>query len=94
MNKKELVNVVAETSGITKVDAGNFVQAFMASITKALSKSEPITLVGFGSFQTVKRPARLCRDIRSGKPIKVISKKVIKFRTGSALSEKIQEIPK
>lgn len=52
----------------------------MTSITKALSKGKKVTLIGFGSFQAVKRPARMYRDIKSGKPFKSKSKEIVKFR--------------
>jgi len=45
MNKKELVNAVPETPGITGAQAEKFIQSFMTSITKTLSKGEEVTLM-------------------------------------------------
>jgi DNA-binding protein HU-beta len=90
MTKIELVNIIAQTPGITKVDAQKIIQAFMSSITKALKKGEDVRLIGFGTFSPVKTPARMYRDIHSGESQKSKGKKVVKFRGGTALSEKIK----
>ena len=90
MTKIELVNIIAQTPGVTKVDAQKIIQAFMSSITKALKKGEDVRLVGFGTFSPVKTPARTYRDIHSGETKSSKGKKVVKFRGGTALSEKIK----
>jgi DNA-binding protein HU-beta len=90
MNKKELVNAIAETPGITGAQAEKIIQSFMASITTALSKGEKVTLMGLGSLQTVKTKTRMYRDINSGESKKARGKTIVKFRTGSHLSEKIK----
>jgi DNA-binding protein HU-beta len=90
MNKKELVNAVAETPGITGAQAEKIIQSFIASITTALSKGEKVTLMGFGSLQTVKTKTRMYRDINSGESKKARGKTIVKFRTGYHLSEKIK----
>ncbi|MFH2124109.1 MAG: HU family DNA-binding protein [Pseudomonadota bacterium] len=90
MTKIELVNTIAQTPGITKVEAQKIIQAFMSSITKALKKGEDVRLMGFGTFTPVKTPAKMYRDIRSGESKKSKEKKVVKFRGGTALSETIQ----
>ncbi|MBU0665281.1 MAG: integration host factor subunit beta [Proteobacteria bacterium] len=89
MTKIELVNIIAQTPGVTKVDAQKVIQAFMSSITKALSTGEKVTLMGFGSLQPVKTKTRMYRDIQSGESKKARGKTIVKFRTGSNLSEKI-----
>jgi DNA-binding protein HU-beta len=76
MNKKELVNAVAETPGITGAQAEKIIQSFMASITTALSKGEKVTLMGFGSLQTVKTKTRMYRDINSGESKKARGKTI------------------
>ena len=48
-------------------------------------------LVGFGSFEVVQRKAREGRDPRTGKPIKIPAKKVVKFKAGSTLSSAVQK---
>ncbi|MCG2744517.1 MAG: HU family DNA-binding protein [Desulfobacteraceae bacterium] len=90
MTKIELVNAVAKTPGITGAQAKKIIQSFMASITTALSTGEKVTLIGFGALQTVKTKTRMYRDINSGESKKARGKTIVKFRTGSHLSEKIK----
>ncbi|MBO5853937.1 MAG: HU family DNA-binding protein, partial [Bacteroidales bacterium] len=50
MNKAELVNVIAQKAGMTKVDAKKALEAFMEASAEALHNGERISLVGFGTF--------------------------------------------
>ena len=52
MNKAELVNVMAEKAGLTKVDAKKALDAFLCAATGAIRKGDRISLVGFGTFST------------------------------------------
>ena len=85
MNKAELVNVMAEKAGLTKVDAKKALDAFICAATGAIRKGERISLVGFGSFSTAKRDAREGRNPRTGAKIKIAAKKVVKFKAAANL---------
>jgi DNA-binding protein HU-beta len=85
MNKAELVNVMAEKAGLTKVDAKKALDAFLCAATGAIRKGERISLVGFGSFATVKRPARKGRNPQTGKSIQIAPKTVVKFKAAANL---------
>ncbi len=91
MNKEELISAMAKESGLTKADARKALDAFMNAVKKAVSKKDKVTLVGFGSFEVVQRKARDGRDPRTGKPIKIPAKKVVKFKAGSTLSGAVQK---
>ena len=58
MNKAELINAIAETSGMTKVASKKALDATIKSITKALANGEKVGLVGFGTFTVADRAAR------------------------------------
>lgn len=85
MNKTELTNAVAAKAGITKVDAGKAVVAFVDAVKEELAKGNKVTLVGFGTFSVQERPARNGRNPRTGKNIKIAAKKVAKFKAGKGL---------
>ena len=51
MNKSELISAMAAESGLTKADSKKALDAFMASITKALKAGDKVSLVGFGTFE-------------------------------------------
>jgi DNA-binding protein HU-beta len=89
MNKSELISKMAELAGVTKVQAERGLDALIQAITEAVEKGEAVRLVGFGSFEVVKRAERIRRNPRTGEPLKIASKKVVKFRAGKKLREVI-----
>lgn len=89
MNKAELIDSIASEADITKADAKKALDAFIDTTTKALKKGNRVALVGFGSFSVSERSARKGRNPQTGKEIKIPAKKVVKFKPGAELSEKI-----
>ena len=89
MNKAELIDAMAAEAKMTKADAKKALDAFINSTTKALKKGDRVALVGFGSFGIAKRAARKGRNPQTGKEIKIAAKKVVKFKAGSELSNKV-----
>ena len=87
MNKNDLVANIAAEAGLTKVDAAKDVDAFVASVTKALKKGDDIRLIGFGTFAVNKRAATTARNPRTGATIKVPAKKLAKFKVGKTLQD-------
>ena len=85
MNKTELIAAMAEKAGLTKVDAGNALNAYVDVVKEQLAKGEKITLVGFGTFDVTQRPARTGRNPRTGEKIKIAAKKSAKFKPGKGL---------
>jgi DNA-binding protein HU-beta len=90
MTKAELIGVMAEVGGITKAAAGAVLDAYVTAVTKELKKSGKLGLVGFGTFSVVKRKAREGRNPQTGKAIKIPAKKVVKFKAGKALADKVK----
>jgi nucleoid DNA-binding protein len=88
MNKGELINEVAKVVS-NKKDAQAAVECFLSSVTKALKKKEPVTLVGFGTFKVDKRKARKGRNPQTGKEIQIKAKNVPKFIAGKALKDTV-----
>ncbi len=85
MNKQELIEQVAKGAGVSKAAAGKAVNAFTASVTKALKKGDSVTLIGFGTFVVSARAARTGRNPQTGKEIKIAARKAPRFRAGKAL---------
>ncbi len=90
MTKAELVGVIAKSAGITKDKAGKALDAYETAVTKELKKSGKLVLVGFGTFSVVKRKAREGRNPQTGKAIKIPAKKVVKFKAGKDLANKVK----
>jgi DNA-binding protein HU-beta len=90
MTKAELIEKMANDAEISKAAAGKALDAFVASVTKALKKKDgKVTLVGFGTFQKSRRKARKGRNPQTGDPIKIKAKNVVKFKPGKKLKESI-----
>lgn len=85
MNKQELITKIAKDTGMTKTNAAAAVDAFFDGVTKSLKKGQPITFVGFGTFKTSQRKARMARNPQTGAAIKVPKRRVVRFSAGKAL---------
>lgn len=93
MNKSELVDALAENTGMTKADAGKAVDALFGTsgiIAKAMKKGGRVQITGFGTFETKKRKARTGRNPRTGATIKIPATKTPSFRAGKGLKDGVK----
>ena len=90
MNKTELVNAIAENAKITKVDAKAALDAAIAAITEALAAGDKIALVGFGTFSVSEKSARTGINPRTKETIEIPARKVVKFKAGAELADKVK----
>ena len=90
MNKQDLIAKIARDTGGTKTDAAAAVESLLDGITRALKKGVPITFVGFGTFKTSQRRARVARNPRTGAPIKIPKRRVVRFTAGKALKTAVR----
>jgi len=89
VNKSELIDAIAKSADISKVSAGDALDATLSAIRTALKKGQSVTLVGFGTFKVAKRAARTGRNPRTGAAIKIKAAKVPKFSAGKALKDAV-----
>ncbi len=89
MNKKELVDSMAEAADISRAAAEKALNSALTGISEALAKGDKVTLVGFGTFSSVKRAARQTKNPKNGAPIEIPAKTVAKFKAGSKLAEAV-----
>ncbi|MBQ9067405.1 MAG: HU family DNA-binding protein [Clostridia bacterium] len=90
MNKTDLVNAVAEDTGLTKKDAEKAVASVIDSITAALKAGEKVQLVGFGTFEVRDRAAKQGHNPRTGEPMTVPASKLPAFKAGKALKDAVK----
>jgi DNA-binding protein HU-beta len=90
MNKQELIDKVAKKAGISKKDTQTVIDTTIEAIVEAVKKGDKVTLVGFGSFSSVKRTARNGRNPQTGKTIKIPARKAPKFSAGKSFKEKVK----
>ena len=89
MNKAELVAAVAEKTALSKKDSEKVVNAAFEAITEALVAGEKVQLVGFGSFETKERNARIGRNPRTKEEIEIPATRVPAFKAGKALKDAV-----
>ena len=85
MTKKEIVSMAADEAGISKAKAEVAINAAFDGITTALKKGNKVTFVGFGTFSTSQRKARVGRNPRTGKEVKIPPGRTIRFKPGKDL---------
>ena len=72
MNKAELVEKIADAADISKASADRALSAAIDAIIKAVTKGDDVQLIGFGTFKSGKRAARVGRNPATGAEIKIL----------------------
>lgn len=90
MTKADLVGIVAKKTGITKAAADKALNGFLDSVQEALVTDGKLTLTGFGTFVVELRKARKGRNPRTGDPIDIPARNVVKFRPGKGLRDAVK----
>ncbi len=89
MNKTQLIEAIADKSGLKKKEAEAALNAMTAAIADALKAGEKVQLIGFGTFDVKERGAREGRNPRTGETIKIAACKHPAFTAGKALKDSI-----
>lgn len=93
MNKAELIEAIANETGIAKKDVDAALKSFVNVVSDALQKKDKVQLIGFGTFETAERAARTGRNPANGEPLKIKASTQVKFKAGAALKEKVNTKP-
>jgi DNA-binding protein HU-beta len=91
VNKSELITSMAEKSKLTKKDAEGALKAFIESVEEALEKGEKVQLVGFGTFETRERAARVGRNPKTKEEIQIPESTVPVFKAGKEFKDKVNK---
>ena len=89
--KTELIDFIAEQTGLTKLAAANALKAVEEGIKMSLQKGDPVALPGFGTFTVRKRAARKGRNPATGQEITINAAMVVGFKAGKGLKEAVRE---
>jgi DNA-binding protein HU-beta len=90
VTKSELVEQVADRTGLTKQDAGRAVEAVLGVIQEALRRGSEVSVSGFGKFHVSDRGARVGVNPRTGERIQIAASRVPRFTAGSALKSAVK----
>ena len=83
MNKSELIEIAAEEADLSKAATEKAFAAIIDAIVKAVAKGDTVALVGFGTFKSSKRAARIGRNPQTGKELKIAASTVPRFTAGA-----------
>ena len=92
MTKKEFVDLYKEIGKFeTKKEAEEKLEAFLTAVKTVLEKKDEISFLGFGKFEVVDRAAKEGINPQTKEKITIPAKKVVKFKPGKALAEKVNK---
>jgi DNA-binding protein HU-beta len=89
MTKNELARELAEEMELPRRQVVDLIEAMLERITDVLKSGDKVQLTPFGQFRVRDRAARVARNPKTGEPIKVPAKRVLKFTAGRALKEAV-----
>jgi len=87
MNKGDLINRIAENASLTKTQATEALNCVLNCVQESLKDGDKVSIVGFGTFTSVHKNARVGRNPQTGAAINIPAKNVVKFKPGKELME-------
>lgn len=86
MNKTELIDQIADRTGVSKKDVGAVIDGLFIEVSKVVAKGdEKVTIPGFVSFEQVPRKERKGFNPRTGEPLTIPASKAVKVTAGNKL---------
>ena len=89
MNKLGLVEILKETSGLTKNEAVAVVDVFFNEMSKVLAKGDRVEIRGLCSFYVKQYKAYIGRNPKTGEPVKIQAKRLPFFKCGKELKDRV-----
>jgi len=89
MNKKELIKIVAEETGLTQGKAEEVLTAILQKTIEGVVQDNEMSFPGFGKFSTVDIPERQGRNPQNGEPLTIKAHKKIKFKPYGIFKESL-----
>lgn len=90
MTKADIVNEIAKSTGIDKLDVLKTVEAFMEEVKKSLIKEENVYLRGFGSFIIKKRAEKTARDIHKETTLIIPAHNIPAFKPAKTFVQEVK----
>ena len=85
MNRNQMIEGIMRHAGISKANVSRFYDGLAALAQAELLRNKEFVLPGLGALRVRRRKARMGRNPRTGAPIRVRARKVVRFRAYSAL---------
>jgi len=94
VTKADVINEIAEKTGIDKSDVQASVEAFFTVVKNNMAKGENVYVRGFGSFVNKKRAKKIARNISKNTAIVIDEHFIPSFKPSKMFVEKIKNSPK
>ncbi|WP_458863775.1 HU family DNA-binding protein [Acidaminobacterium chupaoyuni] len=91
MNKTELIAAIAEQAGLNKKQSEDALVAMIDAVSNELAQGGKVQLIGFGSFETKERAARVGRNPKTKEEIQIPASTYPVFKAGKALKDKVSK---
>src|SRR2546425_446183 len=91
MTKADIVDQIAERTGLTKKDVAETVDSFLNAVARALAHGHHIEIRGFGTFRVKDRKSRIARNPRTGEAVPVPPRKVPVFKVSKELKDMVAQ---
>ena len=91
MTKADLVERIANSTGLTKKDTAMAVDHLISAVKDALREGRHIEIRGFGTFKVKQRKSRTARNPRTGEPVQLPPRKVAVFKVSKELKDRISQ---
>lgn len=91
MKKSEMIEALANETGLTKVDVERVFNGTFNLFKEELSKGNNVAVSGFGTFKVSHRAARTGRNPQTGETLKIAASNSVSFKAGSALKEVVNK---
>ena len=91
LTKADMVEHLFEELGLNKREAKDLVEMFFEEIRDALETGKNVKLSGFGNFMLRDKTQRPGRNPKTGEEIPVTARRVVTFRPGQKLTQRVEE---
>ena len=93
MRKADLINNIAEKTGIPKVDVLVALETMFKEVKESLTRGENIYIRGFGSFITKKRAAKIGRNIKKNTAVHIPAHYIPAFKPAKEFIQEVKKLP-
>lgn len=90
MTKADIVNEIAKSTGIEKVQVQQVVEAFMENIKESMTKNNNVYLRGFGSFIIKRRAQKVARNISKNTTITIPEHNIPAFKPSKTFANQVK----
>ena len=94
MTKQEIVNIVSDATGLTKVETETIINGVMMTIIDSLASNEKVELRGFGTFGIKHRMPKKARNPGTGEPVFLPERFVPTFKPSKLMRSRVNDLIK